>query len=209
MTRPKKPESTYETHAGFWGVPRAIDQETRSTILDKATQAGIDLPESFFESLERVAGEYHGRLTLKRPKPGEVKDALRLVAKQSRELRQTLQALDFESRAWIESSGLTPGAEIHFIKGTAALERELLMLEATASRAHENLPPKTRPTDPAKHPAAVRLRALFEWYGLPFTQTEPNSEIDYRGLAEVCLSWIFGDGKRVGHWLKRAQESAR
>ena len=209
MTRPKKPESTYEPHAGFWTVPRVIDQETRNTILDKATRAGVDLPNAFFEALADIAGSYHGELALKRPKHGEVKDALRLVAEQSRALRQTLVTLDFESRALIEGARLAPGAPFNFLNGTAALERELLALDVIASRANEGLPTKTRPSNAAKPFAAGRLHALFGHYGLPFTQTEPNGEIDSRGLAEVCLSWTFGDGKRVGHWLKRAQESAR
>lgn len=198
MTRPKKPENACEPQAGFWAVPREIDNETRQAILDKA---GIDLPDAFFRTLAGIASEYGGNLTLKRPKPGEVRDALRQVAKQSRDLLQTMRALDFEARAWIECSGLA--------KGTAPLEAELSTLEAAATRAHESLPPKTRPSDPAKPVAARRLHALFGHYGLPFTQTEPNGEIGYRGLAEVCLSWIFDDGKRVGHWLKLAQESTQ
>lgn len=209
MTRPKQPESTCEPHAGFWGEPCEIDRETRQAILDKARQAGVDLPDIFFETLRGIATEYRGELTLKRPKSGEIKDALRLVAEQSRDLLQTLRALDFESRSLIEGTRLAPGAPFHFVTGTAALERELLALDVIASRAKEMLPAKTRPRDTAKLFAASRLRALFGRHGLPFTQTEPNGEIDYRGLAEVCLSWTFGDGKRVGHWLKRAQESAR
>lgn len=198
MARTKRPKNAFDQQAGFWGEPRQMDRETRQAILD---EAGTDLPDAFFRTLAGIAAEYRGRLTLKVPKPSETKGALLLIAKQSRELLQTVQGLDFASRAWIECSGLA--------KGTAPLEAELSMLEAAATRAHESLPPKTRPSDPAKPVAARRLHALFEWHGLPFTQTEPNGEIGYRGLAEVCLSWIFGDGKRVGYWLKLAQESTQ
>ena len=207
MTRPKKPQATYATHLGFWGAPRDLEHETRQQITDKAAQAGFDLPEDFFKSLVSISGEYHGRLTIKDPTTRDIKNALESVAEQARSLRQTLESLDFMTRSYVELTCLVSSAPPHFMNGTRPLERELEILERTADAACDTVPQKTRPPNHAKASAVLRLRALFEGYGLPWTQTEPSAYFDYSGLAAVCLAWVFADGKRVGHWLERAQKS--
>lgn len=204
MTRRKGTVEMHDTRGAVWTPPVAIDADLLARVNGAFHHAGIAMPEGFIGELGAAAGEYRALESRqqKEPPPGQKRDSVARIASLSRELRQALNALDEDSADSLADS-------LALISGEYPPPNAAYFLDMLKSAAARVPLPKTRPKDEAKAIAAVRLWALFEKHGIPFTGYDINEYGLPGGPAAACLRAVFGEPDiRVGRWLEHALKNA-
>jgi len=205
VTRKKGAVEMHDTRGAVWTPPGVIDADLLARAKGAFEHAGIAMPPGFIGELEAAAGEYLALESRqqKEPPPGQKRESVARIASLSRELRQALNALDEDTADSLADSLALVSGEYPPPNATLFLD----MLESAAARVPL---PKTRPKDEAKAIAAVRLWALFEKHGIPFTGYDINeSKTPDGGPAAACLRAVFGEpDRRVGYWLEHALKNA-